>query len=140
MADPIGPTYANCDCCTGSVGTWCCANILPDTLNITIVNSCGTYTGTLTYDPAYGSGVAKCWVGNISANCFGGGGPCAAHTVNILFCCQNTGGWTINVACDSIPGAGTTSSMSIVCNPFVATESMPLISCLQCATNITITV
>ena len=133
---------SSCDCCTGSVYTQCCALNLPQTLNIEITNSCGTWSGTITYDASYGSGVAKCWVGNVDAECFGGGGPCAAHVINVLFCCViATGLWTITLGCDDVPGGGTTSAMDVVCSPFVATNHSSLSGfiCLQCADDVTIT-
>jgi hypothetical protein len=141
MADPIGAAYANCDCCTGSAYAPCCDANLPTTLNIEITNSCGTWSGTLTFDPTLGSGVARCWGGDIDAECFGGGGPCTAHVINVMFCCQLTGLWTITLGCDDVIGGGTTSAMDVVCSPFVATNHSSLsgMICLQCVDDVTIT-
>ena len=111
------------DGCCG-VLTTCCGPEVNMVLNVSIMNACGTFTGTLGWNSNARSG-AGAWVGTISIKCkpnlFA---PCNTSftVINMTMYCTPSG-YTMDTDLGSGDATGT------ICSPFSTTYNIPITGC-----------
>lgn len=137
-----GKLASSSACCCGVIVENCCpGRTILETLNVSVITNCGTYTGTITYDPDAGGGTATCWVGSVEITCRTPGPPpepcTTTMTLDIQLCCvHSSGGWTITLE-------GTqTNNATVNCDPFEAVQdpvSLPSPCNLETTASIVVT-
>jgi hypothetical protein len=129
---------ANPNSCNG-VKTVCCSNKINESLAVTVVNNCGTFTGRMYYDSSANSGSGG-WKGTVPIKCKPNPmASCNSTFTNVtleMYC--NASGWWVTSKC-----SGTTSAaagMTGTCSPFSQSQSFALPGDCSCSGNITVTV